>query len=352
MNTNCLVTKLKGVVEDDSLMRFGYFKLSLVKSGSNDIQVSVRPKIGENKFYTSAPCVINNVTYPAGEVVINSPNGTNDFALNFSTSVEIEIPKTIKRLCLYFAYITDAKAFSYLSEINDAFVCNFTGIIGLKNLRIKPTMFSITDSSVNKDAVSYDASELDLSNISSLTIYGGNIEFPEDGLTFQKDISVSLSFIKSSFDIGKLYFAQGKKVGQVLLAESSGLFGSAEVLINRIAATGTTQSNARMSLLGSPKITGGDVSNCHAAQLYGTNRAGFTCSWGTRTQPYILGMNYIPLGNDVDKMLIQQAALPVNPAITDSGMKSIQVSGTRTSASDAAISTLLCKGYTVTITAG
>ena len=56
-------------------------------------------------------------------------------------------------------------------------------------------MFSITDSSVNKYAVSYDASELDLSKLSSLTITGGNIEFPEDGLTFQNNISVSLSLI-------------------------------------------------------------------------------------------------------------------------------------------------------------
>lgn len=60
-------------------------------------------------------------------------------------------------------------------------------------------------------------------------------------------------------------------------------------------------------------------------------------------------MENINLNNDVDKMLINQAICQIGSRGGSSWYKVISVTGTRTSASDSAISTLQEKGFTVTV---
>lgn len=65
----------------------------------------------------------------------------------------------------------------------------------------------------------------------------------------------------------------------------------------------------------------------------------------------ILALENINLGNDVDNMLINQKDCVVGFSESDEAYKkTISVKGTRTSASDEAVSTLQAKGYTIKIT--
>ena len=87
---------------------------------------------------------------------------------------------------------------------------------------------------------------------------------------------------------------------------------------------------------------------CRFASL--NSLAKFT--WGTRpSSSKILAIEGAPIISNIDKMLQDQAACQV--AISSSDItyyKTITATGTRTSASDAAIQTLQSKGYTVSIT--
>ena len=90
--------------------------------------------------------------------------------------------------------------------------------------------------------------------------------------------------------------------------------------------------------------------SCHFASFQDNINTSFT--WSTRpSTAKIIAIEGNAKILNLDKMLQDQAQCQVGYISTDpSWFKAISVVGTRTSASDAAISTLQSKGYTVTIT--
>ena len=73
--------------------------------------------------------------------------------------------------------------------------------------------------------------------------------------------------------------------------------------------------------------------------------------WTTRNSPAkIIGIGNSPVLDNIDKMLQDQARCEIDTTPSPSWKKSITAKGTRTSASDAAVQTLQSKGYTVSIT--
>jgi hypothetical protein len=84
---------------------------------------------------------------------------------------------------------------------------------------------------------------------------------------------------------------------------------------------------------------------CCEVYLYYNKGSVFT--WSTRpSSAYIISLGGASLYSNVDKMLQDQAQCQVGPTAN----KTISATGTRTSASDAAVTTLQQKGYTVSIT--
>lgn len=75
-------------------------------------------------------------------------------------------------------------------------------------------------------------------------------------------------------------------------------------------------------------------------------------TWGTRpSSSKILAIENFPTISNIDKMLQDQAACQVAISTSDIiNYKIITATGTRTSASDAAVQTLQSNGYTVSIT--
>lgn len=104
----------------------------------------------------------------------------------------------------------------------------------------------------------------------------------------------------------------------------------------------------RLSLIDNQKITG-DLASLPDKVFFIDGQNGGIFSW-VATRPSsanIIAMRMVNLGTYVDNMLINQANCT---APSDSTDKTIQCIGTRTSASDAAVQTLQSKGYTVSIT--
>ena len=125
---------------------------------------------------------------------------------------------------------------------------------------------------------------------------------------------------------------------------------SKDKIVGDISSLKTLSKLERFKILNSDIY--GDLATipakCRFASL--SNFAKFT--WGTRpSSSNILAIEGSPIISNIDKMLQDQAACQA--AITSSDHiyhKTITATGTRTSASDAAVATLQQKGYTVSIT--
>lgn len=101
----------------------------------------------------------------------------------------------------------------------------------------------------------------------------------------------------------------------------------------------------------SPTTIKGEVSQMNGCQLSFGSESFVPCTW-KQTRPtthQIMAIQYADFGTDIDKMLNDESACVANTQ-SESWFKSINCKGTRTSASDAAVQTLQQKGYTVSIT--
>ena len=124
------------------------------------------------------------------------------------------------------------------------------------------------------------------------------------------------------------------------------LYNTQIPLTGEISALSTLSNCTTISLLYS-KLTG-DLAilpdACCEVALYFNKGSRFT--WSTRpSSAYIISLGSASLYSNVDKMLQDQAQCQVGTTAN----KTISATGTRTSASDAAVQTLQSKGYTVSI---
>ena len=127
---------------------------------------------------------------------------------------------------------------------------------------------------------------------------------------------------------------------------SSGIYGDVSSL--------SGLNNLETVRLNKTKVTG-DLSKLPSSVYCSIFDSAISLSWdGERdSSSYIMAINDTPTINNVDKMLINQAKCR---AYTSGNVAStpwnftISVKGTRTSASDSAVTTLQSKGYTVSIT--
>ena len=96
----------------------------------------------------------------------------------------------------------------------------------------------------------------------------------------------------------------------------------------------------------------GDIATLPASFVYLFIGSNASISWTSRpSTSKIIGIFGSPKLSNIDKMLQDQAQCVTGiTSSTEEFMKSITATGTRTSASDAAVQTLQSKGYTVSIT--
>lgn len=160
--------------------------------------------------------------------------------------------------------------------------------------------------------------------------------------------------------VGELSDICSPKLSSLLISNSN-ITGDISALLNSkelttLECTSSTKLSGNISVLSSLSklktlnvsyVEGiyGDISVLSSVEQL-TSGLATRLSWkGTRASSLkIMALTNVNLGNDVDKMLINQAGCQVGTN------KTISVYGTKTTASDAAVATLQQKGYTVSVT--
>lgn len=303
---NCLVTKLKGIVLNSNLLRVGELRICVHK--------------------------------------IDNPNGeTQRINLNFTEDVKLEI--------IGDGYFTNAKLVSNLGKSLTA-KANTESLVYVSNGNFEIAIlnkYALTkiNTRTNKNTAIKDIADLKYSSsLNHLSINSvENVGSLSDlkSLTSLYYLAVSNANIKGSLsDLESL-----TNLGYIIIGDTS----------NKL--TGDVSSLKAMTKLDTLAIINsyviGDLatlpSTCRSAAFdYHDTNAVF--DWSSRpASSKIIAIRGNPKLNNIDKMLQDQANCVVGfTSADDASYKKIEVSGTRTSASDAALATLQQKGYTVTIT--
>ena len=301
---NCLVTKLKGTVQNSNLLRVGEMRIYVhrIDNPSSETQrinlnftEDVKLEIIGNGYFTNNTLVSNLgkslIAKANVETLVYVSNGDFEIAiLNKYALTKININN--KKIA-----IKDIADLKYSSSLN------YLGINSVEN-------------------VGYFSDIKSLTNLSYLAISNANI-------------NGNLRDLKPLTNLAYLI------IGNTL---------------NKI--TGNVSSLKDMTRLNSLAIQNSDVigdlatlpSSCRSAAFdyHDTNTV---FDWSSRpASSKIIAIRGNPKLNNIDKMLQDQANCVVGfTSSDDASYKKIEVSGTRTSASDAAVQTLQSKGYTVLI---
>lgn len=310
----CLLTTLKGTVNNDNL-----------------------PKLGE-MILTVVP-VTNNIGLSVGGngVVAELTNGAY-FTTSESTSDNLGTTKTLTGLD--YVYSPDKSTFN----IKLVSKYNITGA-GTSAHSIVFSTASTPDSKISVDDLSYSLLS---------------------GVNMRGSLLGSIASLLKNKSQGYFYI------------DSYGLYDSKGLIGDLSAFEGVTVGNAISVFSLSDTSVSGDISHLSgisAKYIYLKRSTGihgnlgslpdsniflsaansinqdFTFTGFPGTRSYILGLEGVTMSGGVDDFLIANAALDLSPLATDSFVKKISIIGTRTTASDSAVATLGSKGVTVTITA-
>lgn len=289
--------------------------------------------------------VVNNYSIPKlGELIIEVNDANGETLEFYGTTYENIAVRTFGNVTLSDGSTNAIKKVSgtgkiFLSSRNDNFP---TGIITWKS---KKLAFPNLSSSFLKECNTYNLDaggyELQLkSNLSSLTIGNARLEGTFGVISIVNCNSCVLNNDEplnlNTFNVSNLTsfsWTAGKITGDISCLDSV----HAPNLVK--------QKN--LDLWGNTSTLTGDVSKMlkdGGCVLMSKE----IVTWSNRPSDYkILSISGCNLGTYVDQMLIDQAKLDAGDTYYQ---KSIDVIGTRTSASDAAVTTLQGKGFTISIT--
>ena len=391
MDNKCLVTNYGGVVNNDSLLHVGEFKIKQVKIDSptsitqaillngNNIDVEIKG----DAYFTDSTLSDNlgkKQTNVDGKTLYVSNNDCEIAVTNKYNITSIYFRET-KSQWVSFASLSlnktllleDLKYSPNLSVLRAAYIVGDLSNIKSNNITILDSASStITgDISVLKDktslsylslgnSVTGDISVLkDKTSLSYLSLGNsvtGDISVLKDKtslfyLSLGNSVTGDLASLANLSSLAQLYISYSKLTGDIASLSSCGKLSNA-ILPSGI--TGSVDSLRDNTVFNSIMFIGanitGDISVL-ANSLF-TLTASKSChfTWSHR-DPSANIISLLPFTgsmviDNVDKMLQDQAQCVVPSGVT----KTISVTGTRTSASDDAVATLQSKGYTVSIT--
>lgn len=302
--TQCLVTKLKGTVNNDSLPKLGELIIEVNNVSSKNLELTYT---GVN-IRTCGNVTISNTAYNTAKSV----SGTG----------KIFLSNEGKENQVYEIKTWGEEGFSF-PNLNSPFLKNCS-ILYISNKGYDTPL----KRSINRI------------NLSNTNVIGKYSDF-----TTSEIISIS----KSTWNGGEVFdIDQLPNNSNTTLIELVGMNVKGD--ISRLNATNYPKTTS-LKFWGNKNAEGlhGDISKLtpNGSLVYLTrSSAGY--SWSNRPSNYkVLAMSGANLNNDIDKMLINQASLEVGSSYE---YKNIAVIGTRTSASDEAVATLQGKGFTISIT--
>ena len=289
----CLVTKLAGIVDNDSLMKVGEFSISVnsVKSPTQKSQSFIIRNSNNCVLRIVGDGYFTNETLAANKgksLAVNAGIQTTVYFSNGDYDIYISGKYSINLAEFYNCPINlDDFKYSYnISQITCSIAFG-----SLKSISNKP--------------------------LRKLVIFNAN--------------NVSGSFK----DLKDLNFDYGFNISNI-----SGI-QNIEYLKNITCSEIGIQN---CTLVGNVAILNNNVQLVSFGTLHNAN-----LTWNNRdTEGYIIGLEGFPAFADVDAMLIGQAKCKATTS-NKANYKIISAKGTRTSASDAAVQILQSKGYTITI---
>ena len=285
----CLITKLNGIINNDSILRVGELRLSFTPTGSSkELSIGLESQklsIIGNGYFTNASGL------NLGKTIDSSVGGTTTFYVS-DGEFELSIPNKYK---LYGLKVKNC-SISDLAELKYSSLFEYFETVNFK--------------------VSGDIASLsELKNLTNLGLLGTQVSGDIASLAGMTKLNyVSLANTQVSGDVASL---SGLKNLTILFAGKNN-YGDVAVL--------------------SPIL-----------QFINMNKKSAT--WSTRpSSSTIIAMEDVDFGNEVDKMLQNQAQC-VKPEIQNeqAWKRTINVIGTRTTVSDDAVAALQGKGYTIIV---
>lgn len=288
----CLVTKLNGVVNNNTILKLGEFRIKVIDAPSSkrtiwlkankEINLSI---IGDGYFLDNTDT--NNIGKtltlgPENMDEVHFSNGT--YEISVTSKYDITEFETKASNC-----IVDLSCFNYsksIKRIVDKYFC-ITGKVDLSNLTLLEELI------LEKSNTSFDLSDVESLN-SAKTIMLNNV----------------IGNVKSLYGLNSL---------NVLSLKNANVSGDIAKL---------PSSTYVLSVTGTTNLT-----------------------WSNReTNGYILAIEGSPKITNIDQMLTNQSQCVKHVSSTDEEwLRVISATGNRTSASDAAVATLQQKGYTVSV---
>lgn len=347
----CLVTKLNGVTNNDSLLAIGEMRVKFYKE-TNPTKRSRTLRLGTNgqitlKVVGDGYFTDENLTANLGKsVVVNNEiksvyvsNSDMEVSIsdkyNFYTISDITVPHESASLDINREVnLNDLKYSKLIQQINFTSTRIEGGFDSLSNL-VNLTVLALSNSSGDIKSVG------NLTGLTSLELNGKNIFGNLSSLANLSKLN-NLNVRETSImgDISSLAVLKALNVFNV-----PNVTGDISTLKTCVELTTLQFYKANIS---------GDLAVLpdKANYVYLGDSKNSAFSWSSRNAAAkIIAIWGSPKINNIDKMLQDQAACVKGiDSSSDIYHKTISATGTRTSASDAAVQTLQSKGYTVSIT--
>ena len=376
---DCLVTKLKGNVSDDSLLKLGEFRIKVYRVENPTVKTQgmslefledTEIEIIGDGYFTDEGLTTNLGTNKK----CNANEITSFYLSNGDYEISVLNKYKVETIYLYYvgnSGVTQTQMSHYEFNIDDLkYSPNIIRINAMSNL--------ITGDL--KSLGNMIKAEVILMQTASLTGDIANLKNLKDCITcrlnLMYDIYGDISVFSNMPKLKELYLSSDKIYGDVSVVEK--LPNLESISLEGTSVSGNLSSFSNLSKITNLRIMNctGDLSSIHNLSKLsfislkrGTitgdlakipnvcnfislrDNTGSTLTWSTRpSTANIIAIEGSPKIDNIDKMLQDQAqCVKAIPASGESYYKTITATGTRTSASDAAVSTLQEKGYTVSI---
>ena len=339
---NCLVTKLKGIVQDEKLLKIGEIRFGVHKVPSPSINTQYC------KFTSTRNQKINIVNGHFSDSDLTQNNGNSDnitanqqfgfIISNDDSTIILSDKYALTNITSYAIDDFDLSTIKYCKELQELILLR-TGVTG--DLK-------------------------DLSGLSKLTNLTLKSEFATGDISSIINLPLTTLQLGSSLIIGDISILSGKELSVIEIGGTSisgsinnltfpsvGWFTSNTAITGDIGTVTFNTDGSKFNSNGNVNL-GCDLSNVkNLIVISNGSKQSPVFTWGSGTPSYILAMEGITMehSSDVDNMLNKQATLSLHPNASDVQAKKIDVycPEGRTSASDSAITTLQGKGVTVSI---
>ena len=332
----CLVTKLNGTVNDNSLLRIGELVLELTANSAN---TEILELSGAECEYSCDQAHILDTSRVEAHVrqsvkswkpIKSVDAGTYRFHLFNKYGIDGILSKADGEKCDGYTFLNSLTEL-YLRKVDDFDISALENITALKRLQISgnvsgdlaclKALTSLTSLSLSSNVYG-DISQLkNLTNLTTLNINGNNV---------YGDIS------------------QLKALASLTSLSLNG------TLNMDLTSSAMSEIPARFIVIDWKTMAGknfGDIAVMHPNLCCIDCGSGVSYTWSSRpSSSKIIALPANAAIDNLDKMLQDQAQCQVGFTSSDTNdYKTIKAVGTRTSASDSAVSTLKSKGYTVIV---